>query len=172
LVLARPADALPGVGVAASSSVGLVNDNQPVFNVVASAELAGVHVGGLFWRRVSDQRTYLHGLLMKDVSPIPMIKVLPGIGLASNPGGQVGPIASLGAAFHPFLLPVAVEVSAGAALFSGQTLLPYSAGLKLSLFPLTAFNFRYRGFGGEARTGAPGSLAGIGGPEVGVEIGI
>jgi hypothetical protein len=165
-VAAKPADAIPFVDVGADVGAAFHWSGGPALDLTGDVNLRGLVISGQYWTQLGGPSNYITGGLRYNVSPVPMLRVEPGIGLASLNGG-FGPAVNAYAAFSPILLPAAVEAGAGAAFVGGGTLYPYFAGVKLSLFPFTAFNLRYRGWGG-----APGALLGGGGPEIGFQIGI
>lgn len=164
----QSADALPFVDVGANVGVGLHYTNALAVDVLGEVDLRGLVIGGQYWTTLTaaTPANYVQGTVRYNVSPVPMLRVAPGVGLAGL-NGSFGPLANVTASFSPFLLPVSAEAAVGAAYVQSSTLFPYHAGVKLSLIPFTAFALRYRGWGG---TG--GALLGNGGPEIGLEIGL
>ena len=165
---AQPASALPIVDVGANAGVALHYTDALAADVTADVDLRGLVISGQYWTKLTaaTPATYMQGTVRYNVSPVPMLKVAPGVGVAGLNGG-FGPLANVTATFAPVLLPASLEAMAGAAYVQNSTLFPYYAGVKLSLIPFTAFALRYRGWGG-----APGALLGNGGPEIGLEIGL
>lgn len=166
-VTAQPeaALALPGVGVIAGAGAQFA-DTGLAYNVNAAVDAMGFGVRGLYWMQPSTTNTWASAQVSMNVSPIPMLNISPGVGAAmwNQAGSSVGgPMASVSAGFYPIALPVAINVEAGAAYLNGSLSLPYSAGVKLSLFPFTALVARYRGWEGSALRAS--------GPEIGAEIG-
>jgi hypothetical protein len=134
------------------------------YDVNAEANLFGWVVAGQYWNQPSTARTLMGLGLRKNVSPVPMLSVAPGVNVLSW-NGAAGPGVNLTGTFSPFLLPVSFEAQAGAAyLMNSGTLFPYYVGAKASLFPFTAFALRYRGW--------TGAGVNVSGPELGIEVGI
>lgn len=167
-LLAGPAMAVPVLDIGANAGAAIHWVGTPALDLNAEVDLRGLVVAGQYWNQLTGPTTpYWQAGARYNVSPVPMIHVSPGVGLASS-GGAIGPMGSLHARFAPVLLPVSFDASAGAALVSGSTLFPYHAGIKFSPLPFTALALRYRGWGGGQ--GLP--HAGLAGPEIGIEIGI
>jgi hypothetical protein len=164
--VAQPAHALPIVDVGADAGAAFHWSGGPALDLTGDVNLRGLVLSGQYWTQLGGPSNYLQGTVRYNVSPVPMLNVSPGVGVASL-NGSFGPLVNATAAFEPFLLPASIEASAGAAFVQSSTLFPYYAGLKFSLFPFTAFNLRYRGW-----AGTPGTLLGNGGPEIGFQIGI
>lgn len=166
-MVSQPASALPLIGVGANVGVGghwPLNNSGPALSATADVDLFGTMVGLHYWNQFATGSNYMSGHLRKNLSPVPMISLAPGIGGVFT-NGAAGPLVNFTAGFSPLLLPASAEVSVGAAYVNASMLLPYSAGIKLSLIPFTAFALRYRGWAGA------GPLAGVSGPEVGLEVG-
>lgn len=164
---AQPASAeVPILGAGAHAGVGYHIGPNAV-DVLADASFAGVVLSGQYWQQLGSGQTYLQGNLRTNLSPVPMLSISPGVGVVAT-SGNFGPMGSLTAGFAPILLPVSVEASAGAAyVLNAGLLYPYYAGVKFSPLPFTALALRYRGWGGSATP-----MAGLAGPEIGIEIGI
>ncbi|MEB3222311.1 MAG: hypothetical protein VKS61_09565 [Candidatus Sericytochromatia bacterium] len=159
-------DAKAGAGIQATSGLGLA------LNAEAHVGVLGWGVRGHYWQRLfsNSQLSWMAATVGKNVSPVPMINVSPGVGVAGLGQGAttLGPLGTIHASFSPVLLPVSVEASVGAAWLGGTSLvLPYSVGAKVSLIPFTGVTLRYRGFEGNNAL-----LSGANGPELGVEVGI
>jgi hypothetical protein len=168
---AQPAAAeVPILGAGAHVGVGY-HIGPNALDVLGDVSFAGMVLSGQYWQQLAaPSMTYGQVGLRTNLSPVPMLSIAPGVGAVVT-GGNFGPMASLTAGFAPFLLPVAVEASAGAAyVLNAGTLFPYYAGVKFSPLPFTALALRYRGWGGAASPTMP--MAGVAGPEIGVEIGI
>lgn len=166
--VAQPASALPIVDVGAKAEAALHYTDALAVDLNAGVDLRGLVIAGQYWTKLNaaTPANYMQGTIRYNVSPVPMLSVAPGVGLAGLNGG-FGPLANVTATFAPILLPASVEAMAGAAYVNNSTLFPYYAGVKFSLIPFTAFALRYRGWGG-----ANGALLGNGGPEIGFEIGL
>ncbi|MEB3328849.1 MAG: hypothetical protein VKQ33_06415 [Candidatus Sericytochromatia bacterium] len=169
---AEPAHALLGVDARAGAALQATGGQGPALNAQANVGMFGWSARGHYWQTLTaaTQTRWMTAVVCKNVSPIPMIDVSPGLGLAGL--GQAdttfGPVGLVHASFSPFLVPISVEATAGASWLGGTRLvLPYSLGAKVSLFPFTGFTLRYRGFEGNHAL-----LQGANGPELGVEIGI
>lgn len=164
---AQPASAeVPILGAGAHVGVGY-HIGPNALDVLGDVSFAGVVLSGQYWQQLAAPSvTYGQVGLRTNLSPVPMLSIAPGVGAVLT-GGNFGPMANLTAGFAPFLLPVAVEASAGAAyVLNAGTLFPYYAGVKFSPLPFTALALRYRGWGGV------GPMSTMNGPEIGVEIGI
>jgi hypothetical protein len=172
VVVAEPAHALLGVDARAGAAVHLAGGLGLAASAQANLGLFGWGVRGHYWQTLTaaTQTRWMAAAISKNVSPIPMIDISPGLGVAGlgQSATTYGPIGMVHASFSPFLVPVSVEATAGASWLGGTSLvLPYSVGAKVSLFPFTGFTLRYRGFEGNNAL-----LQGANGPELGVEIGI
>jgi hypothetical protein len=163
---AQPAHAVPIVDVGADAGAAFHWSGGPALDLTGDLNLRGLLLSGQYWTQLGGPSNYLQAAVRYNVSPVPMLSVTPGVGVAGL-NGSFGPLVNATATFAPILLPASIEASAGAAFVQSSTLFPYYAGVKLSLIPFTAFNLRYRGWGG-----TPGALLGGGGPEIGFEIGI
>ncbi|MEB3196030.1 MAG: hypothetical protein VKP62_02395 [Candidatus Sericytochromatia bacterium] len=167
LLPVKPAHALMGVTVAAGAGIHAPSDGL-AGSLWGSADAFGWGVAGHFWRRLSTTPDHWLALqVRKNVSPIPMISIMPGVGVAGLGGPTqtaLGPMASVTGRFAPFLLPFAFEAQAGAAWINNSLALPYSVGAKISLIPFTAVALRWRGWEGNSTIRSAG-------PELGVEAG-
>jgi hypothetical protein len=164
--LAAPASALPLVGIGANvgAAVHIPSTGSPAADLTADLAVLGPVIGLQYWQPFNGTSPYMQGGVRFNVSPIPMINVAPGLA-ACSVNGAIGGLATLNASFSPLMLPVSVDGAIGAGYAGGSPLLPYHAGVKLSLIPFTAINVRYRGW-----TGNPAFT--FGGPEIGIEIGL
>jgi hypothetical protein len=122
---------------------------------------------GHFWRRLIGTPDHWISLAARrHINIAPMISFAPMVGLAGIGNlttTNMGPMAAISGRFAPLLMPFSFEAQAGAAWINGSLVLPYSAGAKISLIPLTAVTLRWRGW--------EGSIFRAGGPEVGFEAG-
>lgn len=161
---AASAHAIPllDVGAGAGAAVHFPG-GSPALSLTGEANLRGIVLGAQYWTQFGTAQSYLQAAVRKDLSPVPMISVAPGVGVAGM-NGSFGPLGNVTASFSPFLLPVSLEASAGAAYLNSAAVLPYHAGIKFSPLPFTALALRYRGWAGASALGQ--------GPEVGLEIGI
>ena len=163
----EPAAALPGAGVNVGAGAHLANTGF-AYDVNGTVSVMGFGVNALYWAQNATSTTWTSAVLQKNLSFIPMTDLTPGIGAAMVNAGTtsgVGPMAQLSAAFHPLMLPIAIEGQVGAAYLNGSMALPYAVGGKLSLFPFTSIVARWRGW--EGATAIKNN-----GPEIGLEIGI
>ncbi len=163
LAIASPAHAMMGVGVSAGPGVHFATGGYAI-TANGMVDILGWGVGGHYWNQPTSSTTYLALDLRRNISPVPTLRFAPGVGVAMT-GGTPGPIVMATAGFFPPLMPFALDASVGAAYLNNSMLLPYAAGLKLSLIPFTAFTARWRCWAGQ------GALAGTNGPEVGFEVG-
>jgi hypothetical protein len=165
---AKPAAAIPIVDVGAGVGAAVqLSGNGPALDLTGNVNLRGLQVSGQYYQQFAQtQLNYWQGAVGYNVSPVPMLSVSPALGVASWKG-SIGPLGQVTGSFSPFLLPVSVEASAGATYVQSTVVLPYSAGIKLSLIPFTSFNLRYRGWAGSSP-----DLGGMNGPEIGIEFGI
>ena len=137
----------------------------PAVSVLGNVDVMGWGLGAHYWAQPATSSNWVSAALKKNISPIPTVSLAPGLGVAmwnAGAGNAVGPLGQLNAGWYPPLLPVALDLSVGAAWLNGSMALPYSAGVKLSLIPFTALVARWRGWEGAFRTS---------GPEIGAEIG-
>lgn len=161
---AKPAAAIPIVDVGGGVGAALQWSGGPAMDLTANVNLRGLQVSGQYYNQFSGaQVNYWQGAVGYNVSPVPMLSVTPALGVASLNGG-VGPLGQVTGSFSPFLLPVSLEASAGATYVQSTLVLPYSAGIRLSLIPFTAFNLRYRGWANTKDK--------MDGPEIGIEFGL
>lgn len=164
--MAAPASAIPIVDVGADVGAAFHWSGGPALDLTGDVNLRDLKLSGQYWTQLGGASNYLQAAVRYNVSPVPMLSVTPGVGLAGL-NGSFGPLVNATATFAPLLLPASIEASAGAAFVQSSTLFPYYAGVKLTPLPFTALNLRWRGWGG-----TPGALLGGGGPEIGLEIGI
>lgn len=165
----EPAQALPGVGLHGGAAVHFA-DTGWAYQANATADVMGWGLGAMYWTQpgVPTATNWLQATVRRNVSPIPMTSIVPGLGVAMIGTGtqnDLGPLLTLSGSFQPILLPTAVDANVGLAWVNGSMALPYSLGVKLSLIPFTALVARWRGWEGNSRIRN-------GGPELGVEIGI
>jgi hypothetical protein len=137
----------------------------PALDLTGDLNLFGALVSAQVWDQFQTQSLYAQGTLGMNVSPVPMIALAPALGVVAL-NSAFGPVITLTGTYSPFLLPVTLEATAGAAYLNGGPLLPYSVGVKAGIFPLTSLAIRYRGWAGS------GPLSGLGGPELGIVIGL
>lgn len=161
---ATPAQAIPLLGI--GGDVGVAGNWTSLGpGVTLNADLAamGPTIGLIYWRAFNPASTSYTQLGVRyNVSPVPMVNISPGVSVCAL-STSLGGLATLNASFAPIMLPVALEASVGAGYCNGGMLLPYSGDLKLSLIPFTAIKLGYRGWSGGLN---------IGGPELGIEIGL
>ena len=134
------------------------------YDVTGTASVMGFGLNAMYWTQPALSNTWASAVVQKNLSFVPMTDFTPGIGGAMA-NGAAGPMAQLSAAFHPLMLPFAIEGNVGAAYLNGSMALPYAVGAKLSLFPFTSFVARWRGWEGASAIKNSGA-------EIGIEFGL
>lgn len=165
---------VPLLDVGAHASAGYHVVPGGALDVTAGADVRGLALNAQYWRGLglfgaAALPTLVRAHVGYNLSPVPMIRVAPAVGVAVL-NGAVGGEGNLTAAFTPFLLPLGLEAQVGAQYYPSLAgmLLPYHVGARFSPLPFTSLALRYRGWAGSA----PTPLAGVGGPEIALEIGI
>ena len=161
LSLASPAQAVPLIGVEGSAAAYLDYALQgngaqvPTGSTGATLEASGAAFGlldlsGRYMTNFSTQANLAEVVLRKEISPLPMLSVKPGLGyqgqtMFATGGWDQGPIGKVQAAFTPVLSPIWIEAEANASypLTLNRPVVGGMVGGYIAFLPMLNLGIRY-----------------------------
>lgn len=174
LLIASPASALPLVSVNGGADMTFFTQRPAGMDILGMGANARVSALGLDLSaegvKFSD-RNYVEARFNTNLSPIPMLSLKPGIGIANTdylkPGTtEWAPVVGVRGEFSPILMPVSVDAEASIAypITTRQSIVRLDAGVNLSLLPFTSVRAGLKSF----QTGSEQAF----GPSIGLRVGL